>query len=192
MKRFVKCVCVCICTYMWELYHESRAECVQQTSFLVEFCSCRVLWSLNCRCVALVLWWRSGGCSRLCWMTRGSCWLRTSVVVGDSVVSWCVSKGCAFHHSGKDFHSLLVEMHMVIHMMWSYIFVMNIRNKCTASGKFHIISMNRVECPHYYHTLMYQSYSCLWEMLSGSGCQLSHHRGHIALKGAQCSIWDDL
>ncbi len=53
-----------------------------------------------------------------------------------------------FHHSGEDFHALLVEMHMVIRMMWLYIFVMgkmNIRNKCTASEEFHIISMNHVE-----------------------------------------------
>ncbi len=74
--------------------------------------------------------------------------MRASLVVGVSAVSRCVFKGCAFHPSGEDFHSLLVEMHMVIHMMWPYIFVMdemNIRNKCTASGEFHIISMNHVE-----------------------------------------------
>ncbi len=74
--------------------------------------------------------------------------MRASLVVGVSTVSRCVSKGCAFHHSGEYFHSLLVEMHMVIRMMWLYIFVMgkmNIRNKCTASEEFHIISMNHVE-----------------------------------------------
>ncbi len=57
-------------------------------------------------------------------------------------------QGLCFSSSGEDFHSLLVEMHMVIHMMWPYIFVMsemNIRNKRTASGEFHIVSMNHVE-----------------------------------------------
>ncbi len=82
------------------------------------------------------------------WLLLSLWRMRASLVVGVSAVSQCVSKGCAFHHSGEDFHSLLVEMHMVIHMMWPYIFVvdeMNIRNKCTASGEFHIISMNHVE-----------------------------------------------